>query len=563
MAGQQAIPLADDDPEQEEIGASFEPGKTELTGDGEGDDLDALMSDASNPVPADDVDMAAADSQQGATGAEGLHTPVEPGSTPGPATAAPPDPFALPQFEELQQLPPRPVPTGDAAKDIAALTDWTRALDERHAELERRKGALATFAAGVGAQKGRKEAEVAAVEADKRAKEQARFAAEKQRRQQVIDDAVTARVSAYRDLERAPWDQPRTGGQIAALIASGVGQALQNVAAIQVGAAPNAQNEAAKAIDAKMKRDYDARVLKLKAAGDAVLAAQYGYKTADENHRAALNALDADTAAKYRLIAKDAADQLAQAGVPTAQINSDMLVVGNLQKAAAHEQQIHDRELARANGAAMAAANLHERRAEFGANMGERRREFDERQRDREAAKKDKADEKQAKEDQSTMVRDARGVEVGHAPSPRVVKPMQDRLIQYDDAIKSAEDLLAYRREHGILGALPTGDAYDRAVLAVAATTQANASDATTAHEAGTLKKMGLVDERAIEKTIEHLKARQAAFLKQLRPIGGGAGGEGGAAGGRWVAVPARLADKYKGKTELQIDANNRVIGSR
>jgi hypothetical protein len=519
--------------------------------------LDQLMTAASGPEPDD----------QGEPTPEPMEGAPDPGAAPGPAGAAPTDAFAVPKFDELGPLPPRPAPTGDPAKDIAALTDWTRALDDRHSELERRKGALATFAAQVGGQKGKKEAEVASVEADRRAKEQARYLAEQQKRQQVIDEAVAARVSAYKDLEGAKWDKPRTGGEIAALIFSGVGQALQNVAAIQVGATPNAPNEAAKAIAAKMEREFESKKLKLKGAGDAVLAAQYGYKTADDNHRAALNALDAEMAAKYKLVARDAADQLAQAGVPKAVVDGDLLVTENLQKAAAHEQQIHDREEQRANGAAhakatedLARAQFGEHKSEFRVNMGERRREFDERKLDRERADREKADAKKADKEQNLAVRDARGVIVGGAPSARVVKPIQDRLIQYDDAIKSAEDLLAYRREHDVLGALPTGDAYDRAVLAVAATTQANASDSTTAHEAGTLKKMGLVDDKAIEKTIEHLKARRDAFMKQLTPVGGG---EAKGGGGRWVPVPARLAGKYKGKTELQVDEGGKVTGSR
>jgi len=123
------------------------------------------------------------------------------------------------------------------------------------------------------------------------------------------------------------------------------------------------------------------------------------------------------------------------------------------------------------------------------------------------------------------------GTPIGLAPSPRVVKSISDRAIQYEDAIKSLEDLKT-QVDNGlpIINRIPQGDAYNRAVLAVAATTTANASDATTAHEANTIKNFGLVSTDAIDKTLEHLRDRQKKFQGQLQPLPG-EGGEKSPAG--------------------------------
>jgi hypothetical protein len=111
------------------------------------------------------------------------------------------------------------------------------------------------------------------------------------------------------------------------------------------------------------------------------------------------------------------------------------------------------------------------------------------------------------------------GKPAGLASSSRNVKAIEDRAVQYQDAIDSVKKLQARLAAHPALGKVPAGSDYDRAVLAVAATTQANASDSTTAHEAGTLKNFGLVDEKGLQDTLEHLENRQKAFMGQLRPL--------------------------------------------
>jgi hypothetical protein len=125
-------------------------------------------------------------------------------------------------------------------------------------------------------------------------------------------------------------------------------------------------------------------------------------------------------------------------------------------------------------------------------------------------------------EDNPLAVRDAAGNVRGLASSSRVVKQTQDRVVQYDQAVESLEQLLAARKASK-LPSIGVGDpAYDKAVLAIASVTQANASDKTTAHEAGTLKRYGLINEVAIENILADIKHRRAAFLNQLRPVTAG-----------------------------------------
>jgi hypothetical protein len=122
-------------------------------------------------------------------------------------------------------------------------------------------------------------------------------------------------------------------------------------------------------------------------------------------------------------------------------------------------------------------------------------------------------------DDNPLAVRDGEGVVRGLAPSARVVKQMEDRIVQYDQAIKSLEELREDVKDSK-LPSLGTGNPkYDKAVLAIASTTQANASDKTTAHEAGTLKKYGLVNLEAIDSALADQKERASKFMKQLHPI--------------------------------------------
>jgi hypothetical protein len=454
------------------------------------------------------------------------------------ADAAPPAPVPQPATPQAAaadigegQLKPPPQLTGDPQKDGAALVEYQRYLADRHAETSNKQAQIKQQEALVGQMRGKKELEAAQHVAEQKQAEIARYEKERAERQTTIEEAIKERIAARKDLEHGP--DKLHGGQIIAAIFGAVGASLQNMAAVQAGHVGNFENQALNVIQAKFKQQYERRLERIKTAGDELLMARYGAKDAAEAHRAALNDLDAKTAAEYKLAEKAAADRLAQLGVPKAAIEQNEVILKLRQEEAKTEQEIHLREEAQASQRAqagatlkLAEANLGERKSEFRTTSAERSREFKLRQEDAAAARaerarlaREKADEKKEKSDEDKAVR-VHGSVVGYAPSPRVVKPIEDRAVQYDDAIKSAEDLLAYAKEHSILGRIPAGDRYDRAVLAVAATTQANASDATTSHEAGTLKSYGLTSPDAIERTLEHLRKRQAEFMSQLRPVG-------------------------------------------
>ncbi len=105
------------------------------------------------------------------------------------------------------------------------------------------------------------------------------------------------------------------------------------------------------------------------------------------------------------------------------------------------------------------------------------------------------------------------------APTSRIVDKVDQRLINYGDAEESLRDLLAYHKSDPLKAKLPLGDRYDRAVLAVATVTTANASDKTTTHEANTIKNFGLSSPDAIQRTLDHVKQRKQAFISTLKPV--------------------------------------------
>jgi hypothetical protein len=238
--------------------------------------------------------------------------------------------------------------------------------------------------------RGQKEAEVAAVEAREKKAEIARAKLARDARATQINEAVNARLAAARDVEGFKWDRPHTGREIAAILIGGFAAGLGNVAAIQAGHAPSNQNEGLKGINDRMKREYDAKRARLAQAGDNVLMARHGAKDAQEAHRAAMNDLDADFAARYRAIAREADEQLRRAGVPEAQVKGNVVLVDALQKAAAHEGDIHNREEGHRDQRQQAAATLALARA----NLGERKREFDDRLADKKLAREEKKESK-------------------------------------------------------------------------------------------------------------------------------------------------------------------------
>ncbi len=133
---------------------------------------------------------------------------------------------------------------------------------------------------------------------------------------------------------------------------------------------------------------------------------------------------------------------------------------------------------------------------------------------DKKNATSDKRDEKL---DERTVT--IAGKPIGLLNSSKNVQKFADRMINYDDAETSLKEALA-EAEKSTTKRLTVGNpAYDRAVLAIATVTTANASDSTTAHEANTIKSFGLLSPDAIRKTLEHVRDRKQAFMGQLQPL--------------------------------------------
>jgi len=497
----------------------------------------------------------AAVGQAPAAPAPGPDAPMAPTPTAPAAVvpeAAPVDPLSVAE-------PPRPALTGDPAKDTAANLQWQRDLSDHYAAREQE---LTKRATSVNAEKAAKEVEIAKEAAKQHMALRARQQAERAAAQKQIDDAVAGRAAAAKDLEGANWADQHTGRAIVATIFGALAAGFQNMGAAYLGQVGHAENEGAKAVDRMIQRDYEIKKQRIASMSEALLEARHGYQDLAENQRAAMNDLDADTSVKYKLVAKEAEDRLRQMGASEEDIKRNAFVANAKAQAAKTEAQILDREQTHqdtregheaANNLAKAHLDLQERqiRATEGDrrdNRYERRREFDLRDAERKDALREKADkdkekaaEKKAAEDSKLEVRDGEGRVRGYASSPRNVKPIEDRIVQYDDAIKSLEDLKASG------DVLPMGARYDRAVLAVAATTQANASDKTTTHEANSIKNWGVISTKAIDDTLAHLRERQAKFMKQLRPVEGGDAEKGSDSGPtpKQKAAMERLAKEY------------------
>lgn len=106
-----------------------------------------------------------------------------------------------------------------------------------------------------------------------------------------------------------------------------------------------------------------------------------------------------------------------------------------------------------------------------------------------------------------------KGLVIGYAPSARVVQQWNTRAVNYDQAIASLESLKTEGKW------IPKGAKWDNAVLAIASTTTAGATDANVRHEAGTLKNMvGLISGDAVNEKIADLQRRKAEFEAQLTP---------------------------------------------
>src|SRR6185437_9301549 len=324
-------------------------------------------------------------------------------------------------------------------------------------------------------------------EEKRRQAEEAAYQQELAQQRQDIAAHTTARAADIGDIESGKWRADKSaGGKITSILAQvlgGIGAGLSAAGGHPTG------NLGQQAIDRVMDREYAHMQDRVNNENQAIQQARFGYRDAQDNHRAALNALDADMAAKYKLVASDAENQMRARGVAPEQIQQNEIVTGSLQKAAQYEDQIHAREIeahrkaeidqstiARNNAQAESAEALAGYRrgrthvpgtggggggskaldamnaaAKAGGAVG-----------DIEAAgvaagmsRKEALAQAKAMAaghgkgggagggDQALVVRDVDRTPIGLAPSTRNVKQLEDRAVNYDQAIKSLKDILS------------------------------------------------------------------------------------------------------------------------
>jgi hypothetical protein len=354
-------------------------------------------------------------------------TPMPPGATVQNPSVAAPQPLA-----DIGPPPTRPKLTGDPTKDNQANLEWSQQLGDYQVTLAKRQGELAKHADTVAADKAKREAEEERRVASVRQAEATEFQARQQARQQQIDDAVKEKQAAYTDLKNPSGTSfaDRLGAAIAIAL-GGIGQGL-----MLKGHVAGAQNEGLNAVNKSIEQEHQRKLERLKSASDSIMEARYGFKDAADNHRAALNDLDADRAAKYRLIASEAEAQLRAQGVSDADIKTNAVVLNALQEAAKSTDTITAREEQRETERTKAQAELAltkehldlsrdtlaETKRQHRDTGYEHKREFDlkdQEARDKAAAAAAAKADKQKDADEKEIVRDENNKPIGRVPSGR------------------------------------------------------------------------------------------------------------------------------------------------
>lgn len=363
---------------------------------------------------------------------------------PGASAPKAPD-IAPPASSETAALsipppPPPPALTGDPRQDVQNNTQYQRDLSDYHAKLTQHATALNVHAAGITKMKTEREmaAETSAINARKA--EAAKYEQVRQQRQTAIDEAVKERVEARKSLEGGNDEQRLHGGKLAAAIAGGLGASLQMLGAAQMGHPQQFENQALKRIDQLSRERYEQKKQRLANASDSLLEARYGHKEAGDNHRAALNDLDANTAAEFKLAALEADNQLARMGYDKAQRDANEVVIKLREGQAKAEGSIHQREESTAAQKEQAKATLELARANLGERKNEHRDTLEEKQREFDLRKKDAAEkaadkeaaakEKAAAKLDERAIRDPETDEViRYAPTPRGVTAITDKQV--------------------------------------------------------------------------------------------------------------------------------------
>lgn len=503
------------------------------------DELDPAQPAPVDPITGAPLASATDDAFIDQVNAEPLPAPVS-GAMPDDAAWPPPVPPEAPgmvppptQAErmgtpvggaEKQYLDAKPKPTAEG--NIKAQGD----LENKKAERE----AL--------------DAAAAAEEADRHARQVESDRIDALATRQEAQDRLDARIAEY-DQSRTLRD-PRSSWSTVDMVRNKVGVLFGALgASLSAAGGGSGDNKVLEQINHRLQLETDRQKFNIGQAQDAVVMARTGLKDADDARRQLIADEDAKHVSRLNTIIAQGTASLKAQGVPAAKIATDgRLVALEAQRAAvaakAHDDAVKNAEIeartklylkkAGATGTGGGGGNEAKiaKAIEDGATpsqvrtlaaqLGVNPKRVDALETQGRAAAAAAAKNGGGDIEQNPLgVRDANGTVRGLASSSRVVKAMQDRAVQYDQAVESLEQLLAARKASS-LPSLGVGDpAYDKAVLAIASVTQANASDKTTAHEAGTLKKYGLINEDAINSVLADIKHRRDAFMKQLRPIPG------------------------------------------
>jgi hypothetical protein len=265
--------------------------------------------------------------------------------------AAPPGAQEAEAFGPVGPPPQPPRLTGNPAKDAAAEAAFQRELDVYGGKLTAAQIAVNQGKAGANTYGANEQLKLAREGLSRSQKEYADYRKIHDEREATINAREAEERKANEDLTKGYWADKSTGNKVVAALSialGGFGQGLQNAGAAYIGQVGQAKNQGMEALDKLMAQDYRAKQAKVAGAKDAVLQARYGYQRAEDNHRAALNEIDADQSAKWKVVAADVHARLAKLGMSEAEIQGNQLYVAALEKSSQHREAIHEREIDRA-----------------------------------------------------------------------------------------------------------------------------------------------------------------------------------------------------------------------
>jgi hypothetical protein len=328
---------------------------------------------------------------------------------------------------------------------------------------------------------------------------------------------------------------------------AGISVALGGLgASIRAAGGGSSHNDAVDILQKKIADWNDKQKFEIEKMRDTVAMARTGLGDAREAKASLITDVNAKQSATLGSIEAQVRQRLAAQGVPAAQIEQDSRIQ-QLQMARAQaartqqEQSIKDAKTAAetkyidartrkvgasggSKGATLAEAKVAKaiedgqtpsQVRELGANLGIKPQRLDALEtQGRAAAKTGGAD----SVDPKLLVRDSAGKPIGTAGTPRAVPQIQKDLRANARAIEQLK--IARDYVDGTHIPLKSDPRFHNAVLSVAATTNANQSDATTKHEEGTLTNiLGRPDTDAIDRKIDELTATGDALRNQVNPL--------------------------------------------